>query len=222
MCAMGDVGVFGVGLDRVGDFGRCLVVILVGGGLTACAVFVVCRFVVGGGPDLLSSVGFIFLTIAPALVLSGSLETDLGALFCTFPDERASLRFFASTAFFGAFEGVPGSAKEETFDSLPIPSSPVVDDCALLGCGRVSFFESGSVFMVEVFSMFPPSVIAFSCMPPRLLTSLALLRPRIGGPPFSPGRSTATKLARTLLTGLLLLETSEALGERPRLGGEVD
>lgn len=66
------------------------------------------------------------------------------------------------------------------------------------------------------------SMTTFSCMPPRLLTSLALRRPRIAGPPFSPGLSTATKLARTLLTGLLPLENSEGFGERPRLGGEVD
>ena len=59
-------------------------------------------------------------------------------------------------------------------------------------------------------------------MPPKLLTSLALLKPSIGAPPFSPGRSTATKLALTLLTGLLLFEISEGLGDRPRLGGEVE
>jgi hypothetical protein len=61
-----------------------------------------------------------------------------------------------------------------------------------------------------------------SPLPPTLLTSLALLRPKIGAPPFSPGRSIATKLARTLLTGLLLFETSEWAGDRPRLGGDVD
>ena len=44
----------------------------------------------------------------------------------------------------------------------------------------------------------------------------------MGAPPFSPGRSTATKLALTLLTGLLPLENSEGFGDRPRLGGDVD
>lgn len=55
-----------------------------------------------------------------------------------------------------------------------------------------------------------------------LLTSLAFLRPHCGGCPRSPGFSTATKLALTLLTGLLFPETAELLGDRPLLGGDVE
>jgi len=55
-----------------------------------------------------------------------------------------------------------------------------------------------------------------------LLTSLAFRRPHCGACPGSPGFSTATKLVRTLLTGLLFSEASVSSGDRPRLGGDVD
>lgn len=53
--------------------------------------------------------------------------------------------------------------------------------------------------------------------------SPTLLRPSIGEPEV-PGmlRSTATKLARTLDSGLPAAEWSDPAGERPRDGGEVD
>ncbi len=53
-------------------------------------------------------------------------------------------------------------------------------------------------------------------------TSLAFLKPHCCPCPASLGLSTATKLALTLLIGLLGSEASEFAGERPRLGGEVD
>ena len=55
-----------------------------------------------------------------------------------------------------------------------------------------------------------------------LLTSLVFLKPHCCADIVSPGLSTATKLALTLLTGLLLPELAELLGDRPRLGGDVD
>lgn len=55
-----------------------------------------------------------------------------------------------------------------------------------------------------------------------LLTSLAFLNPHCcPEEPRSLGRSTATKLARTLLTGRLGIEDSDAEGDLPRLGGET-
>jgi hypothetical protein len=53
-------------------------------------------------------------------------------------------------------------------------------------------------------------------------TSLAFLSPHCWPCPASAGRSTATKLALTLLTGRLESEASEPAGDRPRLGGDVD
>lgn len=73
-----------------------------------------------------------------------------------------------------------------------------------------------------VLSVVAESAIEFSLFSSWLLMSLALRRPSMDAPPFTPGFSTATKLALTLLTGLLLLDISEGFGERPRLGGEVD
>ena len=53
-----------------------------------------------------------------------------------------------------------------------------------------------------------------------LLTSLAFLRPHCE--PVSPGFSTATNDALTLLTGLELAEVTESESERPLLGGDVE
>lgn len=69
--ATGEVGVLGEGLEMIGDLGADLVASLVGGGLIGCAVLVVCKVVAGGGPVLPS--GFMFLTIAAALLLPLSL-----------------------------------------------------------------------------------------------------------------------------------------------------
>ena len=55
-----------------------------------------------------------------------------------------------------------------------------------------------------------------------LLTSLAFLRPHCGPWDRSPGRSTATNDALTLLTCLELLDATEPEGDRPREGGEFD
>ena len=63
---------------------------------------------------------------------------------------------------------------------------------------------------------------SFSFASAILLTSLAFLKPHCCPDVNSPGRSTATKLALTLLTGLLFPELTEPLGDRPRLGGDVD
>ena len=54
-----------------------------------------------------------------------------------------------------------------------------------------------------------------------LETSLVFLSPQICPSAVSPGLSTATKLARTLLTWRLF-DVSEGVVERPRLGGEPD
>ncbi|ERR1712000_593202 len=101
------------------------------------------------------------------------------------------------------------------------PSPPFVDPF----CGCSSFPEPSSedIFLGTArLSGEKAAVVEFSLFSSRLLTSLALRRPSMGAPPFSPGRSTATKLALTLLTGLLPLEISEGFGDRPRLGGDVD
>lgn len=166
MLATGDVGVFGEGFETVGDLGAGFVGSLVGGGLMGCAVFVVCKVVAGGGPVL--PLGFMFFTIVAALLLSVSLdEVDFGSWPCNFPDERASPRFLAfgvAEVALGAFEGVPGSAKEEPFNILPNPPStvPLVEEGALASWGRVSCFMSESVRVVEDLSRLPPSTIAFS------------------------------------------------------------
>jgi hypothetical protein len=55
-----------------------------------------------------------------------------------------------------------------------------------------------------------------------LVTSLAFRSPHCGACPGCPGLSTATKLARTLLTGVLVSEFSASNGDLPRLGGDVD
>lgn len=62
----------------------------------------------------------------------------------------------------------------------------------------------------------------FPFTPETLLTSLAFRKPHCGACPGCPGFSTATKLARTLLNGLLFSEFSVSSGDRPRLGGDVD
>ena len=62
----------------------------------------------------------------------------------------------------------------------------------------------------------------FPLMPDTLLTSLAFRKPHWCACPGCPGFSTAMKLARTLLTGLLLSELSVSNGDLPRLGGDVD
>lgn len=53
-------------------------------------------------------------------------------------------------------------------------------------------------------------------------TSLVFLNPHSCPCPASLGLSTAIKLALTLLTGLLLIETSDSAGDLPPLGGDVD
>ena len=63
---------------------------------------------------------------------------------------------------------------------------------------------------------------SFSLTSAILLTSLAFLKPHGCPDVMSEGLSTATKLALTLLTCLLLPELMEPLGDRPRLGGDVD
>jgi len=165
MLATGEVGVFGEGLEMIGDLGADFTASLVGGGLTGCAVLVVCKVVAGGGPGLPSD--FMFLTIVAALVVSVSFEAaDLGVWFCNFPDDRAPPRFLAlgvAEVAFGAFDGVDGS-NEEPFNMFPNPPStfPLVEEGALASCGRVSCFISDSVLVVEDLSRLLPSTIAFS------------------------------------------------------------
>lgn len=108
---------------------------------------------------------------------------------------------------------------------LPNPPPLTPSSALFVFCGCMngsSLVDATSV--PGCFPIFPVSTIAssFALLSSRLLTSLALRRPRMGAPPFSPGLSTATKLVRTLLTGLLWFEISDGLGERPRLGGDVD
>lgn len=166
MLATGDVGVFGEGLEMTGDLGADFTASLVGGGLTGCAVLVVCNVVAGGGPVLPSD--FMFFTIVAALVPSAPFgAADFGPWFCNFPDDRASPRFFAlgvAEVALGALDGVDGSAKDEPFNILPNPPStvPLVEEGALASCGRVSCFMSESVLVVDDLSRLPPSTIAFS------------------------------------------------------------
>lgn len=133
-----DVGVFGEGFDKVGDLGSCLVAILVGRGLTGCAVLVVCRRVVGAGPGLLPSAGFIFLTISPALEVSLSLAGDLGNLWRARGDERPPSRLSTWGEILGGFEGVFDS-KADPFSIFPKPPSlvPLLEG-AFLGTLTVS------------------------------------------------------------------------------------
>ena len=168
---------------------------------------------------LLISAGLVFLASSGDFNCSLDLTGDLGAFCVSRGDEGTSFVVFGWGTTLGGFEGVFDS-KADPFSILPKPPSivPLFD---IFFC-EASGPKSEGDLVVERFSRIPPSETACSWMPPRLLTSLALRRPRIGPEPFSPGRSTATKLARTLLTGLLLLESSEGLGDRPRLGGEVD
>lgn len=111
----------------------------------------------------------------------------------------------------------PLSANADPFKISPNP--PCVDPL----CGCPSFLDSsnedislargrrsGEKAAVEEVSLFSS----------LLLRSLVLRSPSMGGAPFSPGLSTATKLALTLLTGLLPFENSEGFGDRPRLGGD--
>jgi hypothetical protein len=66
------------------------------------------------------------------------------------------------------------------------------------------------------------SSVVFPFTPDTLLTSLAFRRPHCGVCPGCPNFSTAIKLARTLLKGLVFSELSVPSGDRPRLGGDVD
>ena len=122
-----------------------------------------------------------------------------------------------------------GSSKSEPFRILPSP--PSAGSVGALSAGAAAFgggdARSVSSSLAFVFGMGPSSALfavlsSFSPASAMLLTSLAFLNPNRGAWPGSPGLSTATKLALTLLTGLLLLETSDKLGDRPRLGGDVD
>ena len=101
------------------------------------------------------------------------------------------------------------------------PSIASLDIWGELGIGALwdmIVVDSVDVLLCEGSSpLGPPSVTSTT-----LLTSLAFLRPHCGGCPRSPGFSTATKLALTLLTGLLFPETAELLGDRPLLGGDVE
>jgi len=67
---------------------------------------------------------------------------------------------------------------------------------------------------------FPPA--SAPLLPDIMDTSLAFLNPHCCPCPASPRLSTATKLALTLLTGLLEIDGSDSAGDRPRLGGDVD
>lgn len=130
--ATGEVGVFGEGLEIIGDLGIGLVASLVGGGLMGCVDLVACRVVGGGGPGLPSV--FMFLIILAAFAVPFSLEGESRLGFCSLPEDRASPRFFAfevSELVLGVFEGV--SAKAEPLSILPSPPSrvPFVDEGAL-------------------------------------------------------------------------------------------
>lgn len=218
MFNLGDVGVLGDGCVTMGDLGTGLgLICLEGGALMGCAFSVVFNVVVGGGPGLLSFASCILSIIEAAFDLSLGFEGDVREGFCcSWPEASARPRFVALEGLFGA-SGV-FSRKADPFRMVPKPPCSSAPFEVGLGSGTdwTPFLITGG------FSVISLSTTAFSCIPPMLLTSLALLRPSIVGPPFSPGLSTATKLARTLLTGLLVLENSDGFGERPRLGGDVD
>jgi hypothetical protein len=223
ICAIGEVGVLGDDFEVTGDRGEgfdfevgavFVTICLVGGAFTGCADFVVCRVVAGGGPGLPPLV-CIFSTIAADFVSSLGLEGVLENFSCTWLDARALFRFFTSDL---SFAGVL-SANADPFKIVPSP--PFVDP--LCDCSSIVGPSNEDIFLEAArLSGNQTAVVEFSLFSSRLLTSLGLRRPSMGALPFSPGRSTATKLALTLLTGLLPLEIYEGFGDRPRLGGDVD
>jgi hypothetical protein len=90
------------------------------------------------------------------------------------------------------------------------PSSEFFEIC--LVCAVSSFLAESAV---------PPTPFLFS-LASILLASEAFLIPNSCPCPTSPGLSTATKLAVTLLTGRLCADTSGSTGDRSRLGGDVE
>jgi hypothetical protein len=117
------------------------------------------------------------------------------------------------------------ASNADPFRILPSPPFVVSSAAPLPGgtseCLWVPFtWVKGSGLLEVPFTKKPlPSSCLVSDM---TVTLLALLKPQCCPSPISLGLSTATKVARTLLTGRLWIDASERAGDRPRLGGEAD
>ena len=210
---LGDTGVLGV-LGEVGDLPRGFGggIRRVGGELIGFAPSVVLSFTAGGGPKWFEETASFIL-----LPIDFGVFPGVGLPFI--PDaERFSISDVGdlgdSLAPVSSFDLEVGGevSNSEPFKMLPSPACVFSSAAFCWGSGSGSLctpFNCESEFdgLPAPFIKGPSSISRL--MSAMAITSLIFLNPQCCPSSVSPGLATATKLARTLLTGRLCIDASE-------------
>jgi hypothetical protein len=190
------------------------------GGRTDIAFLLAMKFPLGGGSFRASVILVVGADCEGAVGFASDFGFVAGTFCATEPTSAASDEGSNAEPFSMTPKPPSTAAGFRVIPSAPPPvdgpPTPLVSPSADGRCSRLLVSRSWAVFDAAV-----PSSCALS-MSAIAPTSLAFLSPHCRTCPASAGRSTATKLALTLLTGRLEREASEPTGDRPRLGGDVD